>query len=136
MAKWTKVMAMGVVCLRFKFRPTREWEGEAIAEPKFLRRRLLNHWSVMRFHRILEMKARAFGVPLVFVDPQGTSKTCPICGGSLRGQERVCPSCGLSRHYVAAINIACRGEKNSPVFQGWGRGSWETPVARSLVARW
>jgi putative transposase len=101
---------------------------------KRLRRRLLNHWSIMTFHRILEAKARAYGVPLIFVNPSGTSKTCPICGGCLRGQDKACPSCGLSRHYVAAINIACRGIENSPVFQGWGRGQWGTPVARPLAA--
>jgi len=89
---------------------------------KRLRCRLLNHWSVMGFHRILEAKARAYGVPLVFVDPQGTSKTCPICGGNLRGQGRVCPSCGLSRHYVAAINIACRGIEKFPSLSRLGQG--------------
>jgi IS605 OrfB family transposase len=96
-----------------------------------LRRRLLNHWSVMRFHRILRVKARAYGVPLVFVDPQGTSKTCPICGGNLRGQERVCPSCGLSRHYVAAINIARRGMEKFPSLSWLGQGFVGNPCCPS-----
>ncbi len=81
---------------------------------KRMRRRLLNHWSIMAFHRILAAKAKENGVPIVFVDPKGTSKTCPRCGGSLRGQDKECPSCGLSRHYVAAINIACRGAEQFP----------------------
>ena len=94
---------------------------------KRLRRRLLNHWSVMRFHRILEVKARAYGVPLVFVDPSGTSKTCPVCGGYLRGQDKMCPSCGLSRHYAAAINIAHRGLEKFPSLSGLGQGSVGDP---------
>jgi putative transposase len=102
-------------------------KGRLREASKRLRRRLLNHWSVMRFHRILGVKARAYGVPLVFVDPKGTSKTCPICGGNLRGQERVCPSCGLSRHYVAAINIACRGVEKFPSLSRLGQGSVGDP---------
>ncbi|MFN4180965.1 MAG: zinc ribbon domain-containing protein [Armatimonadota bacterium] len=78
------------------------------------RQRLLNYWSIMTFHRILAMKCRQFGVPIVFVDPKDTSSSCPECGASLRGQDRVCPSCGLSRHYVAAINIARRGLEKFP----------------------
>ncbi len=78
---------------------------------KRLRQRLLNFWSIRTFHRILERKAREHGVPLVFVNPNGTSRTCLVCGDCLRGQDKECPSCGLNRHYVAAINIACRGQE-------------------------
>jgi len=107
-------------------------KGRLREASKRLRRRLLNHWSVMRFHRILEAKARAYGVPLVFVDPQGTSKTCPICGVNLRGQERVCFSCGLSRHYVAAINIGCRGLEKFPSLSGLGQGFVGNPGCPSF----
>jgi len=89
---------------------------------KRLRRRLLNHWNIMTFHRILEVKTKQYGVPLIFIDPSGTSKSCPICGGCLRGQDKVCPSCGLSRHYVAAINIAYRGLEKFPSLSGLGQG--------------
>jgi len=94
---------------------------------KRLRQRLLNHWSIMTFHRILEAKARAYGVPIVFVNQKGTSQTCPICGGNLRGQAKVCPSCGLSRHYVAAINIAHRGIEKFPSLLRLGQGSVGDP---------
>jgi len=94
---------------------------------KRLRRRLLNHWSIMTLHRILETKAKAYGIPLVFVDPQGTSKTCPICGECLRGQGKMCPSCGLSRHYVAAINIARRGIEKFPSLSRLGQGLVGSP---------
>jgi putative transposase len=94
---------------------------------KRIRQRLLNYWSIMTFHRILEAKARAYGVPIVFVNPRGTSRTCPICGDCLRGQAKVCPSCGLSRHYVAAINIAHRGIEKFPSLLGLGQGSVGDP---------
>jgi len=109
---------------------------------KRLRRRLLNYWSIMTFHRILEVKAKLYGVPLIFVDPSGTSKSCPICGDCLRGQDKMCPSCGLSRHYVAAINIAYRGIEKFPSLSGLGQGSVGDPrcpssdgTVRRLVER-
>jgi transposase len=34
----------------------------------------------------------------------------------------VCPSCGLSRHYVAAINIARRGMEKFPNLSWLGQG--------------
>jgi putative transposase len=105
---------------------------------KRLRQRLLNYWSIMAFHRILEAKAKAYGVPLVFVDPKGTSTSCPICGGCLRGQDKMCPSCGLSRHYVAAINIAHRGLEKFPSLSGLGQGfvgDPRRPPPDSAVAR-
>jgi len=78
-----------------------------------MRQKLLNFWSVMTFHKILAQKAGFYGVPLVFVPPENTSRTCPICGKvneGLRGHVFECP-CGLKmgRHEVAAINIACKG---------------------------
>ena len=83
------------------------------AKSRRLRRRLLNFWSVMTFHRVLASKAAFYGVPLMFVDPRDTSRTCPVCGRveeRLRGQVLACP-CGLrmGRHEVAAVNIARRG---------------------------
>ena len=78
-----------------------------------MRQKLLNFWSVMTFHKILAQKAGFYGVPLVFVPPENTSRTCPICGKvneGLRGHVFECP-CGLKmgRHEVAAINIGCKG---------------------------
>jgi len=78
-----------------------------------MRQRLLNFWSIMTFHKILAQKAGFYGVPLVFIEPQNTSRTCPICGRvneRLRGHVLEC-LCGLkmSRHKVAAINIARKG---------------------------
>jgi putative transposase len=87
-----------------------------------MRRRLLNHWSIMSFHRIIKEKARFYGVPILFVDPSNTSRTCPVCGRrELRGHKTLECECGLSmgRDEVAAINIARRGME---ILEGaWGR---------------
>ena len=103
-----------------------------------MRQRLLNFWSIMKFHRILEHKARFYGVPLIFVDPQNTSKTCPVCGRvgeRRRGHALTCP-CGAKtgRHVAAAAaSIARRGVE---FLEGLGlrdRGRWATPVAGPLA---
>ena len=105
-------------------------KGRLNIASKKMRQRLLNYWSIMTFHRILEVKCKEYGVPIVFVDPKDTSKSCPVCGAYLRGQDRKCPSCGLSRHYVAAINIAHRGLEKFPSLAGLGQGLMGNP--RSL----
>ncbi|MBO9362444.1 MAG: transposase, partial [Thermoflexus sp.] len=102
-----------------------------------MRQRLLHFWSIMKFHRILEHKARFYGVPLIFVDPQNTSRACPVCGRvgeRLRGHVLACP-CGvrMGRHAAAAVNIARRGMEFLGGLDPRGRGRWATPVAGPLA---
>ena len=52
------------------------------------------------------------GVPVVFVNPKGTSRTCSRCGakGVVKGRIFVCKKCGLKldRDLNASRNIALR----------------------------
>jgi putative transposase len=112
---------------------------ERIGEGKSrrMRQRLLNFWSIMTFHRILVHKARFYGVPLIFVNPQNTSRACPVCGrvvDRLRGHALACP-CGvrMGRHEAAAVNIARRGVEFLGGLGSRGRGRWATPVAGPLA---
>ena len=54
-------------------------------------------------------KAIEYGVPLIFVDPRGTSKSCYRCGTELvfHGRLGVCPKCGfiVDRDKNASLNI-------------------------------
>jgi len=60
-------------------------------------------------------------VPVIPVDPRGTSRTCPVCG---RVDKRnrpnqstfSCVACGFAgaADYIAAINIGRRGAVNRP----------------------
>jgi putative transposase len=113
---------------------------ERIGEGKSrrMRQRLLNFWSIMTFHRILVHKARFYGVPVIWVDPQNTSRACPVCGrvvDRLRGHVLACP-CGarMGRHAAAAVNIARRGMEFLGGLGPWGRGRWATPVAGPLAS--
>ena len=79
-------------------------------------RQKVNSWSFYEFQRQVEYKARWEGIPVKFVDPQRTSKLCPICGGSLQEdrlnrRKLLCSNCGKSmdRDVVASMNIAHKG---------------------------
>ena len=103
-----------------------------------MRQRLLNFWSIMKFHRILEHKARFYGVPVIWVDPQNTSRACPACGKvneRRRGHVLACP-CGarMGRHEAAAVSIARRGMEFLGGLDPRGRGRRATPVAGPLAS--
>ncbi|HKZ88897.1 MAG TPA: transposase, partial [Thermoplasmata archaeon] len=72
--------------------------------------RRLSSWPRGEIHRQIEYKAPLEGVPIVKVNPQWTSKTCPACGARRRdrvGQEFVCLMCDweMDRQINAGMNI-------------------------------
>ena len=75
-------------------------------------------WKLSRFaYRKLQLaivtKAIEYNVPVFFIDPRNTSRTCPRCGNKLQYIHRlgICTKCGLKtdRDTVGAINIYLRG---------------------------
>jgi putative transposase len=75
----------------------------------------LHRWSYRRFQRILEYKAKLCGLHVKYVNPRGTSKTCPICGSELEESSngrrlRKCKRCGLEedRDAIAVKNLTKR----------------------------
>jgi len=75
----------------------------------------LHRWSFRKLQFIIEYKAKMNGIPIIYVDARGTSRTCPICGAKLspNGQYRTmkCKRCGLEadRDVIGAWNIRLRG---------------------------
>jgi len=72
--------------------------------------RRLSSWPRSEIHRQIEYKAALAGVPILKVNPQWTSKTCPVCGARRRdrvGQEFVCLMCDweMDRQINAGLNI-------------------------------
>lgn len=91
-------------------------QGEASQEL----RRMLHRWAYRDLCDKLEYKAEAEGVPLEYVDPRSTSKTCSRCGQENevgREKQYACAECGieLNRDLNAARNVATRGGGSSPV---------------------
>ncbi len=72
--------------------------------------RRLSSWPRGEVHRQIEYKAALAGVPIIKVNPQWTSKTCPVCGARRRdrvGQDFVCLRCDweMDRQINAGLNI-------------------------------
>ncbi|WP_344266973.1 transposase, partial [Streptomyces sodiiphilus] len=100
--------------------------GISLEELKGIRQRVrlrkpqrvaLHSWSFAQLGDFIVYKAKRAGVPLVFVDPAYTSRTCAECG-HVDKRSRVdqglfiCRGCGVVAHADrnASHNIATRGE--------------------------
>ena len=81
------------------------------------KRRRIAQWPFRKLQSYIDYKAGWAGVPVEYVSPSYTSKTCNICGGinrnlKLTDRSWLCPHCGamLDRDLNAAINIERRGK--------------------------
>jgi IS605 OrfB family transposase len=80
-----------------------------------------HNWSFRQLRDFLVYKAQRAGIPLLFVDPRNSSRTCNRCGyvdkKNRRSQaEFSCLRCGHHTHadINAAKNLAVRGEVTRP----------------------
>jgi putative transposase len=78
-------------------------------------RHIRNSWPYHMLQQFIAYKAALAGIPVIWVDPRNTSRTCPQCGycdKRNRPSQAVfkCRQCGYSQHadFVAACNIAYR----------------------------
>jgi IS605 OrfB family transposase len=85
-------------------------------------RAIFSSWAFAQLRAFIAYKAEAAGVPVIFVDPRNTSRTCPRCGrvdpANRKSQSRfVCVSCccaGNADHF-AAVEIGRRGTVSCPM---------------------
>ncbi len=82
-------------------------------------------WGFNQMRSFIEYKTTLAGVPLIFVNPRGTSHICPKCGHNEKGNRPSrdkfrCVACGFAglSDYISAINIAERGIVNCPIVSG------------------
>ncbi|MCX9086652.1 MAG: transposase [Candidatus Methanoperedens sp.] len=75
----------------------------------------IHSWAFFQLRSFIEYKAILVGVPVVLVNPRGTSHICPVCNHNERGNRSnrdnfKCVQCGFSGNadHIAAINIAAR----------------------------
>jgi IS605 OrfB family transposase len=80
-----------------------------------------HNWSFRQLREFLVYKAQRAGVPLLFVDPRNSSRTCNRCGyvdkKNRRSQANFsCIRCGFTCHadINAARNLATRGRVTAP----------------------
>jgi putative transposase len=87
--------------------------------------RNLHTWNFGQLRMFVNYKAKIAGVPLVFVDPRNTSRTCHSCGHVSKANRPTrddfrCIQCGYAgpADYIAAMNIALRAAVNQPIVAG------------------
>src|SRR6266545_1661350 len=85
-------------------------------------RATLHSWAFAQLRAFIVYKAALKGVPVHFVDPRNTSRTCPSCGHCAKENRTtqasfVCPSCGFAgpAGVIAAGNISRRAAVNRRV---------------------
>ena len=77
-------------------------------------RKALMHWTYARLISRIRHKAQENRVRLVFVDPQNTSRTCPVCQNvnelNRNNEEFLCTNCGhrSDADLVGATNVLLR----------------------------
>lgn len=79
-------------------------------------RATLHSWAFAQLRSFISYKAQLLGVPVHFVDPRNTSRTCPVCGHCAKENRKtqasfVCVSCGFAglADTIAAENIRVLG---------------------------
>jgi putative transposase len=79
-------------------------------------------WAFSELRRFIEYKAKLRGVPVIAVDPKNTSRECPLCHYTDRGNRFTrdvfrCLSCGYTApaDYVGALNIRARAAVSQPI---------------------
>jgi putative transposase len=84
-------------------------------------RATLHSWAFAQLRDFIAYKAQLKGVPVHFVDPRNTSRTCPSCGHCAKENRKtqaffVCTSCGFAgpADVIAAGNISRRAAVNPP----------------------
>ena len=78
---------------------------------------LMGNWAFDQLKQFLVYKAEAAGVPVAFVDPRNTFRTCHACGHCAKENRKsqakfLCLQCGLDMNADknAALNIKARAE--------------------------
>jgi putative transposase len=84
-------------------------------------RATLHSWAFAQLRAFIVYKAQRSGVPVHFVDPRNTSRTCPSCGYVAKENRKtqasfVCTSCGFAgpADVIAAGTIARRAPVSAP----------------------
>lgn len=78
--------------------------------------RMMSSWAFRQLCSFIEYKAQKRGIPVIYIDPRDTSKSCSKCGHCSRSNRPdqshfVCEACGyqVNADVNASFNIAARG---------------------------
>ena len=104
----------------------------------------LHGWAFHQLRQFVAYKAARAGVPVHFVDPRDTSRTCPECGhchkrNRVNRDDFVCRGCGhrSAADLVGALNVRSRAPVSAPivgVVDAGGRSPAETAYKPPALA--
>jgi len=119
--------------------------------------RMMSGWNFRELASFIKYKAALAGIPVIYVDPKETSRTCPKCRNVSRYNRKTqgwfkCTKCGYQSDAdgVGALNIAAKaldalgarlwekGERDTPKGQGDDTdhpGNAGQPVAKATILR-
>jgi IS605 OrfB family transposase len=104
-------------------------------------RATLHSWAFDQLRQFVAYKAALAGVPVVYVDPRNTSRTCPACGLVDRRNRPTqarfqCVGCDLAgpADTIAASNIRGRAVCHAAVRSGCGSPESKHPAASSSAS--
>ena len=87
----------------------------------------LSRFAYRKLQQAIITKAVEYNVPILFVNPRGTSTTCPRCEAKLDYNHRsaICRKCGFvaDRDTVGAMNIYLYALRGMSPLHGWGRNT-------------
>ena len=91
----------------------RNIKSKVLRRSRNLNRRL-SKWNARTFQFMLEYKLRWLGLPVKYVNPSYSSRTCPLCSGRMaayEGRLMRCKKCGFiaDRDAIAVLNLRMRG---------------------------
>ncbi len=96
----------------------RNIKSKVLRRSRNLNRRL-SKWNARTFQFMLEYKLRWLGLPVKYVNPSYSSRTCPLCSGRMaayEGRLMRCKKCCLilDRDVVAVLNLRMWGSGVTP----------------------
>jgi len=93
-------------------------KSRVLCKSKNLNRKL-SKWNARQFQFMLKYKLKWLGLPVKYVNPKNSSKTCPVCQATLvayRGRLMKCKKCEftMDRDVVAVLNLQMWGSGVTP----------------------
>jgi len=114
MHKITTTIVRGLVSIKHGaiLEDLRNIKDRILNDSKNLNRKL-SKWNCRAFQSMLEYKLKWFGLPVKYVNPSNSSKTCSLCSGRLSAYEGRLMKCKCGfiqdRDVVACLNLRMWG---------------------------